>query len=98
MGALARDGLHPELAGDLPVGVFCDAAWSAWVDILLRIDGPERLDALTQTWDDLNAPAPGSAAAAGPTMADWGTSEQAQAAQHGLMAMFGPAAPAGGEG
>lgn len=95
MGQLTRDGLHPDLAPDVPVGAFCDAAWSAWVDLVLRIDSRERVDALTEAWDELHAPLPGED---GPSMDDWGTSQAAQAGAANLMTMLGGAPPATGGG
>lgn len=98
MGQLTRDGLHPDLAGDMPVGAWCDAAWSAWVDLMLRIDSKERIDALTGTWDELNAPLPTGDDDGGPSMDTWGTSQAAQAGAAGLMTMLGGAPPATGGG
>lgn len=81
------------MAPDVPVGAWCDAAWSAWVDLMLRIDSPARVDALSETWDELNAPLP---AEDGPSMDDWGTSQTAQAGAANLMSMLGGGMPAGG--
>lgn len=89
MGTLAREGLHPDQAPEMPVGVWCDAAWSAWTDLLLRIDGQERVDALQQMWDEINTPLDKPE----PTMADWGTSDAAQAGAAALMAMMGGQMP-----
>lgn len=53
MGRLARDGLHPDQNPGVPVGVWCDAAWSAYADLLLSVPSGEHLDALTATWDEV---------------------------------------------
>lgn len=86
MGSLALRGLHPEQQPELPAGVWSDAVWAAWVDLMVRIDGQERLDALQETWDGLYEPL--DAFGEGPSMDDWGTSTAAQQAQQDLMAMF----------
>lgn len=108
MGSLARDGLHPDQAHHVPVGVWCDAAWAAYTDLLLRIGSHEHLDALTATWDELFAPPPAPAPAPdpdgdsgerrGPTQAEraaWGAGAAAQAGASNLAAMMGGPRPAG---
>ncbi|MDN5920625.1 MAG: hypothetical protein L0I76_36920 [Pseudonocardia sp.] len=92
MGTLAIAGIHPDQAPELPVGVWCDAAWAAWVDLLLRIDGPERLDALQETWDDIQAPLQPQG---GPSMDDWGTGAAAQSGAANLAALMGGTVPDG---
>lgn len=84
------------MAPDVPVGAWCDAAWSAWVDLMLRIDSKARVDALSETWDELHAPLPTEDG--GPSMDDWGTSQTAQAGASNLMAMLGGPPPATGGG
>lgn len=111
MGRLARDGLHPDQAPHVPVGVWCDAAWSAYADLVLAIPSGEHMDALNASWDELVAPlsveveAPEHEEQAGPgerrrpTQAErdaWGASARAQAGQANLVAMMGGVPPGAG--
>lgn len=111
MGRLARDGLHPDQNPGVPVGVWCDAAWSAYAELLLSVGSAEHLDALTETWDaltgddELMGEAPrGEVDEAGrlrPTEAEraaWGTDARSQSGAANLATMMGGAAPGTGGG
>ena len=89
-GRLVREA--PHLDGTEPIGVWCDAVWSIYADILKDLDR-EHLDVIEDAWEDITADYDTSQ----PTAETWGTSEKAQAAQAALLARVGGMPGMGGQ-
>ena len=88
----------PHLDGSEDVGVWFDAAWSLYLDLMIRL-GEIGLEPIDDMYEELcSVDEPGQ-----PTAETWGTSEKAQRGQEAMFAMLGGmggptgAAPATGE-